>query len=256
MSAEWIVEAQQLRIGYDTKVIGKQIDFGLSAGQIVCLLGPNGSGKTTLFKSVLGLIPALAGQVLLQGKPLSAYSRRHVAQQMAYVPQAAPNGFSFKVIDLVLMGRSAHIALFAAPSPADRALAEQCLAQLGIADLAQRLYTQLSGGEQQLVLLARALAQQPSVLILDEPTASLDFGNQIRVLDQIRALSAQGLAIFICTHQPEHAYRIADQVLLFKKGNVVAAGKTTTTLTITALAELYDLPESIVRQHLQNPWSL
>lgn len=256
MSAEWIVEAQQLRIGYGTKVIGEQIDFGLSAGQIVCLLGPNGSGKTTLFKSILGLIPALAGQVLLQGKPLSAYSRRHVAQQMAYVPQTAPNGFAFKVIDLVLMGRSAHIALFAAPSIADRALAEQCLAQLGIADLAQRLYTQLSGGEQQLVLLARALAQQPSVLILDEPTASLDFGNQIRVLDQIRALSAQGLAIFICTHQPEHAYRVADQVLLFKKGNVVAAGKTTTTLTIAALAELYDLPESIVHQHLQNPWSL
>lgn len=176
-----ILEARNLRIGYGTTTIGTEINFTLVAGQILCLLGPNGSGKSTLFKSLLGLIPLLGGQVL-----------RH------------------------------------------------------------RIYTQLSGGEQQLVLLARALAQQPQALILDEPTASLDFGNQIRVLEQIHALRDQGLAIFLCTHQPEHVYRVADKVLLFKKGNVAAAGVTATTLTAEALAQLYDLPITVVRQHLQN----
>ena len=247
-----ILEARSLRIGYGATTIGTEINFKLVAGQILCLLGPNGSGKSTLFKSLLGLIPLLGGQVLLQGLPLASSARRHIAQQVAYVPQATEGMFAFQVLDVVVMGRSAHIGMFAAPSQQDKDIALQSLAQLGMAHLRHRIYTQLSGGEQQLVLLARALAQQPQALILDEPTASLDFGNQIRVLEQIHALRDQGLAIFLCTHQPEHAYRVADKVLLFKKGNVAAAGVTATTLTAEALAQLYDLPITVVRQHLQN----
>lgn len=217
-----ILEARNLRIGYGTTTIGTEINFTLVAGQILCLLGPNGSGKSTLFKSLLGLIPLLGGQVLLQGLPLASSARRHIAQQVAYVPQATEGMFSFQVLDVVVMGRSAHIGMFAAPSQQDKDIALQ------------------------------SLAQQPQALILDEPTASLDFGNQIRVLEQIHALRDQGLAIFLCTHQPEHAYRVADKVLLFKKGNVAAAGVTATTLTAEALAQLYDLPITVVRQHLQN----
>lgn len=250
-----ILQAYNLSIGYDQKKIGQHISFTLQAGQILCLLGPNGSGKSTLFKSTLGLLPLLGGEVRINGASLGHCSRKQIAQTIAYVPQAAEGMFAFQVIDVVVMGRSAHVGLFAAPSRADRQIAQQCLAQLGIEHLSARSYTQISGGEQQLVLLARALTQQPQALVLDEPTASLDFGNQIRVLDQIVALKEQGLAIFLCTHQPEHAYRVADEVLLFKKGQVMVSGKTASTLNAEALASLYDLPLAVVRQHLQNPIS-
>lgn len=254
MRAKAILEAKQLSIGYGSKTIGENINFTVQAEQIVCLLGPNGSGKSTLFKSLLGLIPCLAGQVLFKQRPLANASRRQIAQWLAYVPQVAEGMFAFDVLEVVLMGRSAHLNMFATPSVADRHIAEQCLEQLGIAHLQRCIYTQLSGGEQQLVLLARALAQQPHVLVLDEPTASLDFGNQLRVLEQIHALRNQGLTVFLCTHQPEHAYRVADQVLLFKKGQIMAAGATANTLTLEALAQLYDLSINAVQQHLQNPF--
>lgn len=247
-----VLEVQNIAIGYGAKKIGQNISFTVYNGETLCLLGPNGSGKSTLFKSVLGLIPLLAGQVQLQGQAMAQYSRRQIAQKIAYVPQATAGSFAFKVLEMVTMGRSAHIALFAAPSRTDQDIAIQCLEQLGIAHLASRIYTELSGGEQQLVLLARALAQQPKLLVLDEPTASLDFGNQIRVLDQIRVLRNQGLAIFLCTHQPEHAHRIADKVLLFKKGQLMAAGSTVDTLSVLALSQLYELPVASVHQHLQN----
>lgn len=247
-----ILHAHQVAIGYGTKQIGQNIHFSLAAGRILCLLGPNGSGKSTLFKSVLGLIPLLGGEVLIQQRSLAACSRREIAQTIAYVPQATEAMFAFRVLDVVVMGRSAHIGVFSAPKPADYTLAEQCLAQLGVAHLANRNYTQISGGEQQLVLLARALAQQPKALVLDEPTASLDFGNQIRVLNQIHTLRDQGLAIFLCTHQPEHAYRVADEVLLLKQGEILAAGNTAKMLTVKALGQLYDLPLDVVQQHLRS----
>ena len=245
-----ILSAQSIRVGYARKQVGTNISLDLHLGQITCLLGPNGSGKSTLFKSLLGLIPLLSGHVLIQGKPLSQWSRKALARTIGYVPQASDGLFAFSVLDMVLMGRSAYIGRFGSPTAEDRRLAYQALAQLGIESLADRLYTELSGGEQQLVVIARALAQQPKVLVLDEPTASLDFGNQLRVLKQIKALKQQGLAIFLCTHQPEHAHRVADQVILLKRGHVVAQGAVATTLTTTALAQLYELSPEEIRQHL------
>lgn len=234
------------------KKIGEGISFSLYAGQVLCLLGPNGSGKSTLFKSTLGLLPLLGGDITINSTSLKFCSRKQIAQTIAYVPQASAGMFAFRVLDVVLMGRSAHLGLFSSPSAEDYDIAQQSLVQLGIMHLSERNYTQISGGEQQLVLLARALTQQPQALILDEPTASLDFGHQIQVLDQIRGLKNQGLAIFLCTHQPEHAYRVADEVLLLKKGQVMAAGEAATTLTVHTLSQLYELPLSVVRQHLQN----
>lgn len=252
MVSSAILSTHKLSIGYGTKVIGAELNLELHLGQIVCLLGPNGSGKSTLFKTLLGLIPALSGQVQLQGKDLAKWPRQQLARLLAYVPQASEGAFSFQVMDMVLMGRSAYVGRFSSPSRQDIELAQQMLARLGIAHLSARPYTQLSGGEQQLVLLARALVQEPKVLILDEPTASLDFGNQLRVLAQIKALKQQGLAIFLCTHQPEHARRVADQVILFKKGQVLSQGATARCLTILALARLYDLSPEAVKQHLEN----
>lgn len=247
-----VLQAKDLTIGYGTQRIASAISFDLIAGEVLCLLGPNGSGKTTLFQSLLGLIPLLSGRVLVEQNAITHYSRQDIAKMIAYVPQAVTGLFAFKVLDMVLMGRAAHLGAFAAPGLAEIELAEQSLEQLGIAHLAQRSYTQLSGGEQQLVLLARALTQQPKALLLDEPTASLDFGNQIRVLEQIRHLAEQGIAVCLCTHQPEHAYRVADEVALLKKGQLMAVGTTATTLSVEALARLYDLPVAAVRQHLRS----
>lgn len=247
-----LLSVQQLSIGYKTKALGQNLSFDVYEKEILCLLGPNGSGKTTLFKTILGLLPALAGQVQIAEQHLHHLSRRELAQLVAYVPQATEGVFAFTVLDMVLMGRNAYVGIFQTPSRVDVELAMHCLSQLGIDALFDRHYTELSGGEKQLVLLARALVQEPRILILDEPTASLDFGNQVRVLNQIQALRQQGLAVFMCTHQPEHAHRIADRVMLFKKGQIISQGATCNTLTMTALADLYDLPMKVVQTHLQH----
>ena len=249
-----VLQAVGLCIGYGARRIGGPLNFSLQAGRISCVLGPNGSGKSTLFKSLLALLPPLDGQVFLLNQPLEQWRRRTLAQTIAYVPQNPPALFAFKVIDMVLLGRTAHMGLFAAPAPKDLQIAYQCLEQLGVVHLAQRPYTELSGGEQQLVIVARALAQQPRLLILDEPTASLDFGNQLRVLQHIQQLKAQGLAILWCTHQPEHALAIADDLLLFKQGQLLQQGPSKQVLSVSALAQLYDLNTTQVENY-RRLWS-
>ncbi len=236
-----LLSALQLSIGYGKKVVGERIGMDLHAGEILALLGPNGSGKSTLFKTLLGLLPALAGQVLLQGLPLSQHTRRCIAQQVGYVPQAQEGQFAFSVLDMVLMGRAAHMRLFAQPKASDRDLALQVLTQLGIAHLAACTYPHISGGERQLTLIARALLQQPKVLVLDEPTASLDFANQILVLEQIQRLRAQGLSVLLCTHQPEHALQVADRLALFKNGRIEKIGTVAQLGSAENLAWLYNV---------------
>ncbi len=236
-----LLSAQQLSIGYGKKVVGERIGMDLHVGEILALLGPNGSGKSTLFKTLLGLLPALTGQVLLQGQPLSQHTRRAIAQQVGYVPQAQEGQFAFSVLDMVLMGRAAHMELFAQPKASDRHLAEQILTQLGIAHLAHCNYPYITGGERQLTLIARALLQQPKMLVLDEPTASLDFANQILVLEQIQRLRVQGLSVLLCTHQPEHALQVADRLALFKNGRIEKIGTVADLGSAENLAWLYNV---------------
>ncbi|MBP8204030.1 MAG: ABC transporter ATP-binding protein [Pseudomonas sp.] len=242
------LQAVNLAIGYAERTLGKGINLHLQGGEVLCLLGPNGSGKSTLFKTLLGLLAPLAGQITLDHQPLAQCSRQHLAQRVGYVPQAQALAFPFKVADMVLLGRSAHLGRFSSPSAHDRALALACLQRLAIEHLYGRLYNTLSGGEQQLVLIARALAQEPTLLVLDEPTASLDFGNQVRVLEHIQALRAQGLGILLCTHQPEHALRVADRIALFKNGQLTACDGP---LSREQLAWLYDLPQQHVDTQLR-----
>jgi iron complex transport system ATP-binding protein len=161
-----------------------------------------------------------------------------LATKLAYVPQSHAGLFAFTVEEVVLMGRIARLARFATPSARDRAIARDCLGRLGTCHLAERVYTEISGGERQLALIARALAQEAEILILDEPTASLDFGNQLRVLKEIDALKSQGLAILMSTHQPEHALRVADRIALLKAGRIVAQGRRSLA-TVETLAALY-----------------
>lgn len=239
-----------LAFGHRGRPLGAALDLDVQAGEIVCLLGPNGCGKTTLFRTVLGLLPALAGTVEVDGLAVAQAPRAALAQRVAYVPQAQVGVFAYAVEDVVLMGRAARVGLFALPSRADRECAQAALARLRIGHLRQRPYTELSGGERQLVLIARALAQQAPLIVLDEPTASLDFGNQLAVLAEIETLAAQGIGVLMSTHQPEHALRIAGRVALMRAGELLAVGATRQVMTAAALGRLYGLAPAEVARSL------
>lgn len=245
-----VLELQGLRTGHGRRVVSEAVDLSIAVGEVLCLLGPNGCGKTTLFRTVLGLLPPLAGRVLVQGQPVKHWPRAEFARRVGYVPQAQAGVFPFEALDMVLMGRAARLPLLARPSGADRAMALACMERLQIAHLAARRYTELSGGERQLVLIARALAQEPALLVMDEPTASLDFGNQIRVLEQIEALSAQGMAMLLSTHQPEHGLRVASRIALLGHGRLLGVGEPRAVATPAALAELYGVSEAAIAAHL------
>jgi iron complex transport system ATP-binding protein len=232
------IEAHDLAIGYGAVRVAGGIDLRVEAGSVTCLLGPNGIGKTTLFKTLLGLIPPLSGAVKVDGEDLSTVGRQTVARHIAYVPQAQIAEFTFTVLDLVVMGRTAHLGPFGAPRPADEVAAMAALEQLGIAQLAERDSTRISGGQRQLALIARALAQQARVIIMDEPTASLDLGNRIRVLDTIRGLARSGLAVVLSTHEPEQAFVVADRVAILAREGFVT-GPVETVMTSAQLSRLY-----------------
>jgi iron complex transport system ATP-binding protein len=189
--------------------------------------------------------------VLVQGQPVQRWPRAEFARRVGYVPQAQNGVFAFSVLDMVLMGRAARLPALSQPSAADRAMALQCLERLGMAHLAPRRYTELSGGERQLVLIARALAQEPLLLVMDEPAASLDFGNQIRVLAQVAALRSQGMAVLMSTHQPEHALRVADRIALLGQGKLLAVGAPQATATPSALAALYGISQAEMDAHVR-----
>lgn len=244
--AEYAIQAEGLVIGHGGKPISNPLSIALHSREILCVLGPNGSGKSTLFKTLMGLLPALGGQLRILDKPMGKWSRRDFARRVGYVPQAHDSMFPFTVEEIVLMGRSAHLGRFSVPAAHDRRVAHQCLEQLKILPLRDKAYNEISGGERQLTLIARALAQEPAILIMDEPTASLDYGNQIRVLDHVRQLGRNGIAILLSTHQPDHALRIADRVALFRDGAIHYCGAPAQTVTPQRLAWLYDLQEDQV----------
>jgi iron complex transport system ATP-binding protein len=237
-----ILEGQGLTIGYRDHVVGRDLDVALRAGEVLALLGPNGGGKTTLLKTLLGLLPPLAGEVRIEGHTLSALPVRERARKLAYVPQNHAGAFAFTVSEIVMMGRTAHRGLFAAPGHSDQAVVRGAIDRMGIGALGERPYTMISGGERQLALIARALAQEPRAIVLDEPTASLDFGNQGKIMREIRALAGAGLAVLFTTHDPNQAYRYADRALLLRDGRCFADGAVADVLTRDSLQALYQAP--------------
>jgi iron complex transport system ATP-binding protein len=236
------LEGRKLTIGYSDRTVGTGLDIGIRKGEVVALLGPNGGGKTTLLKTLLGLLKPLAGEVVVEDKNLSSLSIRERARHIAYVPQTHVATFAFPAETVVLMGRTAHGNVFSRPTSTDRAIAAAAIARFGISALAERPYTLISGGERQLVLLARALAQEPQFIVLDEPTASLDFGNQGKVMREMRALAASGLGVLFTTHDPNHALRAADRAYLLRRGALLAEGNVREVLTKPQLEELYGAP--------------
>jgi iron complex transport system ATP-binding protein len=241
------LEAKQLDFGYREKRVGSGVSLALEAGEVLCLLGPNGSGKTTLFKTLLGLLPAQGGEVRIDDVDLRARARDEVARLVSYVPQAHAAFFPFTVEEVVLMGRTAHLGLFSSPSRRDRDAAHAAIARMQIEHLAQSIYTRISGGERQLTLIARALAQEAQVAVMDEPTANLDFGNQVRVLQHIQALARSGIGVLLSTHDPDHAFICADRVAMLHDGRLARLGDPAATITAESLKEIYGVKVAVVR---------
>ncbi|MBQ8930297.1 MAG: ABC transporter ATP-binding protein [Oscillospiraceae bacterium] len=210
--------------GYGNTPVLQNVSLRLRQGEIVCILGPNGIGKTTVFRSVLGFLKLLAGDVLLDGVPREKLSAREFSKCVGYVPQGHEPPFPYAVPDVVVMGRAAHLRPFESPGLREYRIADQVLEMLGISYLREKTYTQISGGERQMVLIARALAQDPRLLVMDEPTANLDFGNQIHVLQCIKGLTAAGLGVLMTTHNPDHAFLCCDRVILLTRGKEVMEG--------------------------------
>jgi iron complex transport system ATP-binding protein len=231
--------ARDLDIGYRGHVVGRNISLALAPGEVLCLLGPNGAGKTTLFRTLLGLLRPLAGHVLVDGLAVDRLKPIEIAKRMAYVPQASVTEFAYRVLDVVLMGRTARLSTFATPGAADERIAREKLAELGIGDLAEADFTRISGGQRQLSLIARALAQETPILVMDEPTASLDFGNQMLVLSHVRALAAQGYGVVLSTHDPDHALLIASRVAIIAEGGLRAVGPPAEVVTAETLSAIY-----------------
>lgn len=234
-----MLSAQDLAVGYGGHPLARGIALALEPGTITCLIGPNGVGKTTFFKTLLGFLPPVEGRVLLGGKDLATLGRAEIARAVALVPQAHAGAFAFTALDLVLMGRTMHLGMFAGPGRADREIAMAALDSMGVADLAERDIDRISGGQRQLVLIARALAQKAGTIIMDEPTASLDLGNRVRVLDRIASLAGEGLAVLVSTHEPEQAFSLAHRVAVIGPSGVFEQGAPDEILTPERLSVLY-----------------
>lgn len=241
MSGEDLLRAEGLRFAYDgdhRKVIDG-VDLCLGAGEVLSILGPNGAGKTTLLHVLLGILRPQAGHIWLEGRPLQACTRREISRVMGLVPQFEHVAFEYSVEEYVLLGRAPHLGMLDLPSEADRQAAASALDRLGLGSLRPRSMSELSGGERQMVVLARALAQEARLLMMDEPLAHLDLSNRGRLLGVIRRLSQDGVAVVFTTHEPEMVLGVAHRALLMRAGRVVASGRAESVLTSEALSETY-----------------
>ncbi len=242
-----LLEARNLRFAYlPGQTVLHDVSLGLEEGQILYLLGRNGGGKSTLLACLAGLLTPDRGQVRLSGRDITTYSARERARLVGLIPQAHTPVFTYTVAQMVMMGRAPHWGWLGSPSPRDTAVVENAMAQVGITELGSRPYTELSGGERQLVRIARGLAQRCRLLLMDEPTAHLDLSNQHRVLEIIHQLRDQGLSFIIASHAPNDALTYADQVLLLTGGWVTAQGSPAETLTEPLLSSAYGIRTQVI----------
>ncbi|QGY40977.1 ATP-binding cassette domain-containing protein [Pseudodesulfovibrio cashew] len=237
-----ILRIEELGFAYDGKPpVWTDVNLSAHSGEVLSILGPNGTGKSTLLRCAAGLETPGNGRVFAGETEVSALSRREAARRIAFVPQMHTPIFSFSALDVVVMGRTAHLGAFSSPSGRDFRVAREALETMGAAHLADVSYDETSGGERQLILFARALAQEADILLLDEPTSHLDFGNQARTLALIRSLADRGLTVVMTTHFPDHAFGISERTCLLAGGRVRGSGLTREILTPEALTDLYGL---------------
>jgi iron complex transport system ATP-binding protein len=242
-----IMEMKDCSFSYDNKEnIFENINFSVSPGDIFCILGANGTGKTTLIKCLTGLMKTQSGEILINGKDMNLFSPTDLAKKIGYIPQIHNSTFPFTVLDVVLMGRSPHLDIFESPSEKDYELALKSLESLNITHMKDKPYTEISGGEQQLVFIARVLTQEPSILILDEPTSHLDFGNQIRTLDIIKKLAESGLSVIMSSHFPDHALISANKVALMDGKRFIDTGAPETVITEENMKKIYGIDVKVL----------
>ena len=233
---------ENLACGYGNRTVIKNIQLSINTGDILCILGPNGVGKTTLFKTIQGFLPLHNGKIIINGQNISTISQKKLAHLLAYVPQTHETVFPFRVIDVVVMGRTAHLGIFSTPGKKDYKICQEILEKLNIGHLTDKVYTEISGGEKQLALIARALVQKPQFLLMDEPTSNLDFGNQVKVLQQIVNLSRDGIAVIMTSHFPDHAFLCSAKTALFRKDRSLVTGAAEEVITEESLKEAYGIP--------------
>ena len=236
-----MISIEHLSFSYGSKQILKDVNFQAEQGKLVALIGPNGAGKSTLFKCILKFLRGYEGRVLLDGCDMKDMSRAEIAKKIAYIPQTTVPVFNYEVLDIVLMGMTGGFRLLETPKEKHVKRAQQVLEELVIGHLAHRGFGRISGGERQLVLLARAMVQDAKILIMDEPTANLDYGNQLRVMERIQGLAKAGYTVILSTHNPEHALLFADISFVLQNGEVQAAGASDEVLTESLMRQLYDV---------------
>ena len=241
------IEVKNLSFSYGTRPVLQDISFRVEPGEFLSILGPNGVGKSTLFRCMLGLLSGYTGQVLVDGVETRQFSPREAARHIAYIPQSSRPVFNYRVFDIALMGATSAISPLRCPGREQMERCRWALDKIGISHLSQRCFHRLSGGEQQLVLIARALVQNAPILMLDEPTANLDFGNQLRILEQVRALAREGYTIIQTTHHPEQSYLFSHRILALQGGRILLDGSPAQVLTRETIRALYGVEVDVVK---------
>jgi len=250
-----LITLEKISFRYRRQQVIQQLDLELDDGGVLALLGPNGSGKTTLLKLMLGILHPHGGSVRLDGQDIRRIPTKERARRLAYVPQVHREAFGYRVFDVVLMGRMPHAGFLGRYGATDRRLAAEALERMGISHLSERPYTEISGGERQMTLIARALAQGARVLVLDEPTNGLDYGNQQRLLDRLMVLKQDHYTCLFTTHHPDHARRVADRVVMLQQGAILKDGHPEETVTPANVATLYGLELCTEHHHTQGEHS-
>jgi iron complex transport system ATP-binding protein len=242
-SGQAIITLSSISFSYNGpgRAVLQDLSLEIPGGKITAILGPNGSGKTTLLRLVLGILRPQQGTILIAGQDQAGYSKRELSQLVGLVPQDEHIPFDFSILEYVLLGRAPYLGPLATPGDADERVALAALHTTGLLDLQDRPLPNLSGGERQLAVVARALAQQPRVLLMDEPTAHLDLGNRGRLLEIMRSLAAQSVTLVLTTHDPNIAAAVADYVVLMRQGQILNAGQTKDMLTSDQLSATYGL---------------
>lgn len=235
-----LLEVQNLAFRYPHRgEVFKNVSFSVNAGEVLTLLGPNGAGKSTLLNCISGIVSPSEGEVRVQGKSVTDYSARALAQHVGYVHQHIGVSYDYTVREYLVMGAAPRVGMFSTPSEKDYERVEQAIADLSLQPLADRVVSHLSGGERQRVAVARAIVQNPEIILFDEPTSALDFGNQIRVMRTIKQLADAGYAVVMTTHNPDQPILLGGKVAMLNANGTLAVGDAESTLTSERLSELY-----------------
>lgn len=243
------LKVEHLDFYFGKRQILKDISFEAQSGEFLSILGPNGVGKSTLFRCILNLLQPRAGTIMIDGRDVKEMTARELAQQIAYIPQFHKPTFNYSVLNMVLMGTAAQLRTLSTPGKAQIEIAQNALARMKIEHLAEHPYGFCSGGEKQLCLIARAIAQQAKILVMDEPSASLDFGNRIRVMQTVRSLVADGYTVVQTTHDPEQAFMYSDKILAIHDGQVLAWGTPQEVMKSELMSKLYGIDMEIHSLH-------